>query len=282
MSDLTATIRVGIVGAGYFGQFHYDAWSRMPEVQLAGVCVPDPASARATAERYGAPGAPLSVFADPAEMMRAARPAIVDITAPPAAHLEIIRALCDATLRMTEGELLSLQKLAQPGVTSEEYFDVIDRKTARLFSAACSIPSLMVPQRPREGAALAAYGRALGTCFQLVDDLLDFTAREDELGKPVLSDLKEGKLTLPLILLLPRLDARRRRLVTTVLEDRGFGRVSEAEILELVDSSGTVDEVRAMAEGYANQARNELAGLPPGEPLEALEFATDFVLRRRR
>lgn len=197
-------------------------------------------------------------------------------------NLEIIRALCDATLRMTEGELLSLQRLAQPEVTSEEYFDIIDRKTARLFSAACAIPSLMVPQRPREGRALAAYGRALGTCFQLVDDLLDFTAREDELGKPVLSDLKEGKLTLPLILLLPRLDARRRRLVTTVLEDRCFDRVSEAEILDLVDSSGTVEEVREMAEGYASQARNELGALPGGEPLEALEFAADFVLRRRR
>jgi octaprenyl-diphosphate synthase len=197
-------------------------------------------------------------------------------------NLEIIRALCDSTLRMTEGELLSLQRLGHPEVTSEEYFDIIDRKTARLFAAACSIPSLMVPQRPREGRALAAYGRALGTCFQLTDDLLDFTAREDELGKPVLSDLKEGKLTLPLILLLPRVDARRRRLVTTVLEDRGFDRVSEQEILELVDSAGTVEEVGAMAEDYAASARAELESLPAGEALEALEFAADFVLRRRR
>lgn len=197
-------------------------------------------------------------------------------------NLEIIRALCDSTLRMTEGELLSLQRLGQPEVTSEEYFDIIDRKTARLFSAACSIPSLMVPQRPREGRALAAYGRALGTCFQLTDDLLDFTAREDELGKPVLSDLKEGKLTLPLILLLPRIDVRRRRLVTTVLEDRGFDRVSEQEILDLVESAGTVDEVGAMAEDYAARARAELESLPAGDALEALEFAADFVLRRRR
>jgi geranylgeranyl pyrophosphate synthase len=70
--------------------------------------------------------------------------------------------------------------------------------------------------------------------------------------------------------------------VTTVLEDRCFDRVSEAEILDLVDSSGTVEEVREMAEGYASQARNELGALPGGEPLEALEFAADFVLRRRR
>ncbi len=85
---------------------------------------------------------------------------------------------------------------------------------------------------------LSRYGRSLGICFQLVDDLLDFTARESEIGKPVLSDLKEGKLTLPLILLLPRVQAAQRRLVERVLEDRSFGRVSPQEILELVRGGG--------------------------------------------
>lgn len=93
MPDLTSSIRVAVVGAGYFGQFHYDAWSRMPEVELVGVCVRKPEAARETAARFGKPGAPLPVFTDSAEMMRTARPDLVDITAPPRAHLDLIRAL---------------------------------------------------------------------------------------------------------------------------------------------------------------------------------------------
>ena len=128
---------------------------------------------------------------------------------------------------------------------------------------------------------LSRYGRSLGICFQLVDDLLDFTARESEIGKPVLSDLKEGKLTLPLILLLPRVQTAQRRLVEQVLEDRSFDRVPAAAILELVAAEGTLDEVTAMAEEYATQAKRELEFFPPSDAREALEFAPDFVLHRR-
>ena len=196
-------------------------------------------------------------------------------------NLEVIRRLCEATLRMTEGELLALQRLGAVDLTVEEYFDIVRRKTAQLFAVACSIPSLMLPARPAAGAALTRYGLALGTCFQLVDDLLDFTARESEVGKPVLSDLKEGKLTLPLIALLPRVDAGRRGLIEQVLEDGGFGRVAAEQILELVTTEGTLDEVAEMAESYAEAARRELAFFPAGAAREALEFAPDFVLQRR-
>ncbi|HXO20441.1 MAG TPA: polyprenyl synthetase family protein [Thermoanaerobaculia bacterium] len=196
-------------------------------------------------------------------------------------HLEVVQRLCAATLKMTEGELLAFERLGAPDLAVQEYFDIIDRKTAHLFAAACSIPSLIPPHRPEADPVLQRYGRALGTCFQLVDDLLDFTARETELGKPVLSDLKEGKLTLPLILLLPRVDAARRRLVETVLEDRGFGRVGAAQILELVRAEGTIEEVEEMAEGYAREAKRELELFPPGDAREALDFAPDFVLHRR-
>lgn len=195
--------------------------------------------------------------------------------------IEVIQRLCDATLRMTEGELLAFQRLGAIDLTVDEYFEIIDRKTAHLFAAACSIPSLIPPARPEAGLVLARYGRALGICFQLVDDLLDFTARESELGKPVLSDLKEGKLTLPLILLLPRVAAAERRLIEMVLEDRSFTRVSPQQILELVQSQGTLEEVTEMAEGYAAEARRELAFFPPSDARDALELTPDFVLHRR-
>lgn len=196
-------------------------------------------------------------------------------------QIEVIQRLCGATLRMTEGELLAYQRLGAPDLGAEEYFDIIDRKTAHLFAAACSIPSLIPPARPEAGQVLARYGRALGTCFQLVDDLLDFTAREAEIGKPVLSDLKEGKLTLPLILLLPRVAPELRRKVEMVLEDRSFERVSSDEIFELVTGEGTIEEVSEMAERYAAQAKRELEFFPPSDAREALEFAPDFVLHRR-
>lgn len=196
-------------------------------------------------------------------------------------HLEVVRNLCRATLKMVEGELLMLERLGDPKLPTEEYFSIIERKTAHLFAAACSIPSLIPPYRPEAGEVLARYGRHLGICFQLVDDLLDFTAREEEVGKPVLSDLKEGKLTLPLILALPRLDAGRRQAVERVLEDRSFERVDAGEILEIVQVEGTLEEVRELAEDYGCKARQELEFFPPGDAREALVFAPEFVLNRR-
>lgn len=196
-------------------------------------------------------------------------------------QIEVIQRLCDATLKMTEGELLAFQRLGAIDLTVDEYFEIIDRKTAHLFAAACSIPSLIPPHRPEAGQVLSRYGRALGICFQLVDDLLDFTARESELGKPVLSDLKEGKLTLPLILLLPRVSPAERKLIEMVLEDRSFDRVSTQEILGLVRVQGTLEEVTEMAEGYAAAARQELAVFPPSDARDALELTPDFVLHRR-
>lgn len=196
-------------------------------------------------------------------------------------RVEVIQRLVAATLRMTEGELLALQRLGAIELTTEEYFRIIDRKTAHLFAAACSVPALIPPVQPEAGRVLARYGESLGICFQLVDDLLDFTGSEEEMGKPVLSDLKEGKLTLPLILLLPRVGTVRRRPIERVLEDGDFSRVAPEEILELVRAEGTVEEAGAIAEDYAARARAELAVFPPGEVREALEFAPDFILNRR-
>jgi octaprenyl-diphosphate synthase len=196
-------------------------------------------------------------------------------------NLAVIRHLCDATLRMTEGELLAQQRLGAIDLSVDEYFDIIDRKTAQLFGAAAVIPSLMTPADLQAKAALQSYGKSLGTCFQVVDDLLDFTASERELGKPVLGDLSDGKLTLPLILLLPRVGAAERQAVERVLEDRGFERTPSGEILDLVTREGTLEEAGEIAAAWADAARGALAGLPANEAREALELAPDFVLNRR-
>jgi octaprenyl-diphosphate synthase len=195
-------------------------------------------------------------------------------------RLDVVRQLCDSTLRMTEGELLVLQRLGATDVSREEYFEIIERKTADLFASACAIPAI-ARRSEADIEALRLYGRSLGFCFQLVDDLLDFTESEAVLGKPALSDLKGGKLTLPLILLMPRLEARRRRWIETVLEDRDFRRVQPEQILDMVTEAGVVDEVQEMAEAYALAAQNALERFAPGEARDALEFAPEFVLNRR-
>jgi len=196
-------------------------------------------------------------------------------------NLEVIRRLCSATLRMVEGELLTLERLGAMNLSVEEYFEIIERKTAHLFAAACSIPALIAPAHPAQEKALHGYGRRLGTCFQLVDDLLDFTATEDEVGKPVLSDLREGKLTLPLILLLQRVGAVERELIATVLADRTFDRVPPERILELVRAEGTLEEVDLLARTQAAEAQQFLELFPAVPARAALEYAPEYILRRR-
>jgi octaprenyl-diphosphate synthase len=195
--------------------------------------------------------------------------------------VEVIDRLCEATLRMTEGELLTQQRLGAADLGVEEYFEIIDRKTAQLFAAACSVPARRTPRRADAIEPFERYGRALGVCFQLADDLLDFTASTASLGKPVLSDLKEGKLTLPLLLLKERVADSEWKKIEQVLEDRGFERADSAEILELVRREGTLEEVEARALAYADEARRALARFPDCEARRALEFAPDFVLHRR-
>ena len=196
-------------------------------------------------------------------------------------RIEAVDELCDATLRMTEGELLALDRLGAIELSREEYFSIIFRKTANLFASACTLPCLIANPSPQVKASARKYGESLGLCFQLVDDLLDYTARESELGKPVLSDLKEGRLTLPLLLALPRVKDKQRSLVAQVLEDRAFNRVSPNQILEIVNSEGTLEETRDVALGYAREARESLGAFPRGPAREALESAPDFVLHRR-
>ena len=193
----------------------------------------------------------------------------------------VLDRLCDATLRMTEGELLTQRRLGAIDLTVAEYFEIIDRKTAQLFAAACSLPARIQPVREEAIAPLERFGRALGICFQLADDLLDFTSTASTIGKPVLSDLKEGKLTLPLLLLLPRIPLQDRAKIERVLAERAFASVTAEEILEMVAREGTLAEVAAEARRSAEAAREALAPFADSAARRALEFAPDFVLHRR-
>jgi octaprenyl-diphosphate synthase len=181
---------------------------------------------------------------------------------------------------MIEGQLLEIEGNGDLDIGEEDHLDIIRRKTADLFSACLRIGAMLASVGERKEEALARYGLNLGICFQMVDDLLDFTADEKVLGKPVASDLREGKLTLPVIYLLRRGGRKAADLVQAVLTDRGFSRVSREQMLALAHEHGVLEECRALAERYAELARQELTAFEPSPYTEALEILPDFILAR--
>jgi octaprenyl-diphosphate synthase len=133
-------------------------------------------------------------------------------------NFKVLDLLISLTQQMVEGELLQIQKLGRP-VSEAEYYDLIFRKTACLFSVSMQLGATLAGANPEQEEALASYGRSVGLAFQIVDDVLDLTATEEVLGKPVASDLREGKTTLPVIHSLENGTAAERQVIHRVLED---------------------------------------------------------------
>ncbi|HEV3255055.1 MAG TPA: polyprenyl synthetase family protein [Candidatus Acidoferrales bacterium] len=195
-------------------------------------------------------------------------------------NFAILDILIELTQSMVEGELLQLTRLGRMDLTEEEATELSFRKTACLFSGCARLGAVLGRQGQAVEQALADYGRYAGLAFQLVDDLLDFTASPEQLGKPVLSDLKEGKVTLPLIYAMENGDAGGRRLVATVLEEKGFQSVRPEQITKLVRESGALDRARRLASDYATKAKAYLNGWKDSEYSRALLSLPDFILER--
>jgi octaprenyl-diphosphate synthase len=195
-------------------------------------------------------------------------------------NLPILRLLSDVTLRMIEGELLEIERNGDLRMSEAQHLDIIRRKTADLFAACMSIGAILGDVGEDKRRALTSYGLNLGICFQMVDDLLDFTADEKVLGKPVNNDLREGKLTLPVIFLLRKAGTVGAQTVSHVLADRGFERVTREDLLRLAREHGALDEARALAARYAEAARKDLAVFERSPYREALEILPDFILGR--
>jgi octaprenyl-diphosphate synthase len=195
-------------------------------------------------------------------------------------NLRILRLLSEVTLRMIEGEILEIERNGDLEVRVEDHMDIMRRKTADLFSACMRIGAILGDVGEERERALHSYGMNLGLCFQMVDDLLDFTAEEATLGKPVANDLREGKLTLPMIFLLRRAGTAAAPKLRAVLEDRGFDRVPQEEIVRLAREHGALEEAREMASLYAEKARRDLQAFDRSPYREALEALPDFILSR--
>ena len=195
-------------------------------------------------------------------------------------NFRILDVLIDLTQKMVEGELLQLQKIGRIEVTQDDALQLATYKTACLFSGCARLGAVLGNIDPHEEEALAEYGRYAGLAFQLVDDLLDFTASAAQLGKPVLSDLKEGKVTLPLIFAMENGHREARTLVARVLEEKEFHSVRPETIVALVQDSGALDRTRTLAHDYARRAKACLDGRADTEYGRALLTLPDFILAR--
>jgi octaprenyl-diphosphate synthase len=196
-------------------------------------------------------------------------------------NFRVLDLLISLTQQMVEGELLQIEKLGRL-INEEEYFDLIFRKTACLFKVSMQLGAAITNASEEVESQLGEYGRNLGLAFQIVDDVLDLTATEEVLGKPVASDLREGKATLAVIHALERGTGADREAIRTVLADRSFDRVSHPHILEILQRHGSIDYAMDTACAYAEAARQSAVDLPDSEARRALLWVPGFVTSRDR
>ena len=195
--------------------------------------------------------------------------------------LPILDILTTVTRKMTEGELLQLTLLGRTDISEEQYFDVIARKTAYLFSACCEIGSLLGGADTRTQSMLRDYGMNLGIAFQLVDDLLDVSGYEEALGKPAGADLLEGKLSLPMIFLLQR-EPRWRAEAQRVIAEGSYENVSRESLLRALEDTGALGLAQERAIEYAAAARSALDGLNHSTYAHALSAIPAYIVERDR
>lgn len=196
--------------------------------------------------------------------------------------LDIVRLLCDVTLRMIEGEIYQLTKNGVVDLTEEEHFDIIGRKTAFLFAGCAQIGAMLGEVGAEKEDALREYGFNLGITFQIVDDLLDFTGEAEALGKPIGGDLREGKITLPIIHLLKSAGAEAETLVRRVVRDRSITSDEWARIKALLAEHRSLDYAYARAVEFGETAKRHLRLFPASHEREALTALADYVLVRDR
>jgi octaprenyl-diphosphate synthase len=197
-------------------------------------------------------------------------------------NFHVLDLLIGLTQMMVEGELIQLDRIGRIAITEADCMELVDRKTACLFSACARLGSVAAGADAQAEEKLGEFAWNLGMAFQLIDDMLDFTSRETTLGKPVGGDLKEGKVTLPLVYALATASASERRLVETVLHDRNYDKVPFADILAMVEKHGGARRTRERAQQFTDRARQIVAEFPENPYQRALFTLTDLVTERDR
>jgi octaprenyl-diphosphate synthase len=197
-------------------------------------------------------------------------------------RLEIIRQLCEVTLRIVEGEIYQLTKNGVVDLTEDEHFDIVRRKTAYLFAGCARIGGMLGETTREQQDALWDYGLNIGMAFQIVDDLLDFTGEEGALGKPVGGDLREGKMTLPVIHLLHRGGEQASELIRHIVDARAATLEEWRELRGLLVQARSIDYAQRVAMDFVQRAKNALYAFPASDARDALMFLPDYVISRDR
>lgn len=195
-------------------------------------------------------------------------------------NFDILDSMTRMTRKMVEGEIMQLSLIGDSRITESQHLDIVRRKTAYMFSVCAEVGGIVAGASPDERGALARYGLSLGIAFQLTDDVLDFVSTEAKLGKPVASDLREGKLTLPLIYLMEESKGEHREMIETVMRESGFESVRREDVLHLIGESGTLRRARDEAQRYANEAIQSLAIFPDSPYRQALLSVPRFIVER--
>jgi octaprenyl-diphosphate synthase len=193
-------------------------------------------------------------------------------------RLRVMDVLAEATNVIAEGEVLQLMNMHDPDISVDDYLRVIEYKTAKLFEASARLGALITDAPPEVEEACAAYGRALGTAFQLIDDLLDYEGSTAELGKNIGDDLREGKPTLPLLVAMARGTPEQREMIRQAIINGEIERM--AQIVEVVKATGALQATREAAQAQAEVAKSCLDKLPESEWRQALlELSFDSINR---
>lgn len=195
---------------------------------------------------------------------------------------KIMDALSFATTKMTEGELLQLSKIGDPEISEDEYIQIISAKTGALISAACRIGAILSKKGSEQEERLGAFGLKTGIVFQMVDDILDYMAREDDLGKRLCKDLDEGKVTMPIIYLLKVCDNREREFVRTLLSDGIKEDDHVKELNRLFRKYDVIEECIKIATDYVKDAKAELDGFGMSPEKERLLCLAEYALKRSK
>jgi octaprenyl-diphosphate synthase len=196
-------------------------------------------------------------------------------------NLHVLDLLTELTKQMVEGELLQIEKLGSL-ITRDSHLDLIYRKTACLFAVCMQLGGVLAGADKEKQLLLREYGRAIGMAFQITDDVLDLTATEVVLGKPVASDLREGKATLAVIHALEHCTAAERAKIQTVLEQRAFNGVTHEDILAILARYDSISAANQEAARFATHATAQLQDFPDNDFKRALLWLPQFVVAREK
>ncbi|MBC8461693.1 MAG: polyprenyl synthetase family protein [Deltaproteobacteria bacterium] len=195
-------------------------------------------------------------------------------------HIEFLRVIADTAIRMTEGQMLELVNTHNWNITRREYMGIITSKTADLLSAACASGGIVAGANEADIQSLKNFGLNMGIAFQIVDDVFDYTSTVEKSGKPTGNDLREGKITLPLIYTIAYLEEEERDRMEDMFKN---GKASEKDylrIIEFVQDNGAINKCRKDAQDYASRAETYLSLFPDSPIKESLLKLNQYLVNR--